>query len=264
MINKFLLSLILLLVIIVIGFYYFNQITHSKLKESQDSLLISSQNLIASNEVLTQTQDSIQSIALLVENLQKNNKNINSKYNLLSIQYKVIQDSINVVNVQVPVDTFNNVITIRLNGREGKVRYDGYTKYIKQTGIGTYSLKINYDPFLYVNTIYLDNNNNIRSDIYADGQIISDVIPKIDNKIFLLLQNNKFNNNIPKFIDKLKFNFELNNSSIFNNKLNANIGIDYYFNDLFMIGTKHIILNNKLETYIRFTPSLRDVTNLLF
>jgi len=227
-------------------------------KAAKDSLYISQQNENALEDQLTQVVDSVQNLSLFVDQLTNNLIEEKRRYNILLSNYSILLDSISVIDSGI-VTIQDSVIRIDFSGIKGKVTYDGWTKYFVETREGTYSVNIKVDPIKVQTEVYADSNNIIKQRIWADGQLITDAITKIDSSVFLLLKNNEINVYDPGFLDKLHLSMFL---SAQQDLVDFGIGIGYPIGD-FDLNWYYLPKLSVNQFQLNWNPSIKNVINLI-
>jgi len=269
--TKILAILDTILVVAVIVMYIKINTLQSTIHENNLTIGQLTQNNRALSDKNKMQADSLQQYAIFITNLQKLYKNKTDEYNILASKYKIAIDSIKVLNKPAETQIDSNSIIVTFKGKEGKISYDGKTTYFKLTGKSIYSIDIGVDTTVITSRIFSNKDNIIENEVYADGNLIVGAETYIDSSIYRLIYNSTHESNESTSIfSKIKAVLELNQKIIYDgtiykaDEFNAKIGIKYLFNkNLEMYGNKNI-LNTGYDVGIRFTPSIVDLTNLIF
>lgn len=261
---------VVLLVVVIIMYIKINTL-NSTIEENNLTIGQLTQNNQALFDKNKMQADSLQLYALFVTDLQKIYKNKTSEYNILASKYKIAIDSIKILNKPAQTQLDSNSIIVVFKGKEGKISYKGKTTYFKLTGNSTYTIDISVDTTEILSRIFADENNIIKNEVYADGNLIIDAETKIDSSIYRLIYKSTHETDESMGIfDRIKAVLELNQRIIYDGKIykadefNAKVGVKYLFNkNIELYGNKNI-LNKGYDVGIQFTPSIKDLTNLIF
>lgn len=268
---KYVIIALITVVFILSGFIWYTSYLNNIISEKIDTIKIQTQNEIALKNQIKMKADSLQDFALFIQNLQKENENIKNKYILLKSKYTILIDSINVNNSVAITDTSGDSVTVKFDGKRGKVSYKGKTIYFKSTNSGTYTISIVVDPTNISSEIYYDKDSNIvKNKIYADGALITDAKTILDSSLYILTQNNELN--IPDekgFFDNLHIVADVNQSIrkdgliYIPDKFSVKLGMEYQFNSI-RIYSNYDILNPNYTIGLQYHPSIVDIWKLIF
>lgn len=268
---KYIVIIVLIIAFVICGLIWRISNLNSTIKEKEDAILILNQNEQSLKDEINMKADSIQDFAIRVFDLQNLNKDSEKKYTILKSKYKILIDSIQVLNRPATVDTSGNTIIITFNGRKGKIWYNGSTTYFKIKANSTYSINVGADPIEIRSELYFDDSSKIiRNKIYADSVLIDSAKTVIDSTIYLLIQGSTQQPICElDFFDRLGMILELNQSILKEDniyktdKVQLNIGVEYGF-DLFTIYGRKDLLNPYAEFGLTFNPSLKQVWKAIF
>ena len=259
------------IIFIISGLIWYTSYLNGIIKDKENTIKVDVQNIAALNDQMKMKADSIQNFAVFVTNLQKDNANSKNEYKILQSKYYILIDSIKVLNQPAKVDTNGNKIKVLFDGKKGKVSYDGYTIYYKETGKGTYSITIAVDSSTINSQIYLDTKNNlIKNRIYVDGALIANAKTEIDSSIYLLIQNHDLKcPDAPGFFDRLQLlfdaqqSFRKTNLTYKSTNFSMGVGAQYQFNDV-TIFSEYDYINSEITAGVQYTPSIKQVWKLIF
>jgi len=260
-----------ILMLLLIAMYFKISNLNGKITERNIAIELLLQNERALLDDIDMKADSLQNYAIYVEDLQSKIIKMNNEYNILSSEYKIAIDSINVLNEPTIVDTSGNTIIITFQGKEGKVSYKGNTTYFKLTGEGVHSIDIGIDSTIITTRIYRDSSNILRSSVYADGNLITHAKTTIDSTVYTLLNaaTHDTDHEMTTFT-RLKALFELNQliinkDGIWNaDRFDFNVGLQYQLNDNLEIYGKKQLLNNGYEIGTKYTPTIKSLFDFIF
>jgi len=191
--NKIIIYIISGLVLLVIGVsitgYYFYKQYQATQKSLQLSKDINKQNEQYYKDVVKQKKDSLQTLAGLVKNLNKEKFDIKKKWvtQVTSLQLQIqnikVQDTASVSNGK---DSLGEYLEVSFKGKKFITSYEGYTRHYLNLKRNVYSLDLNYDPIQLRSDFYKDVDNlwklrtvsltpgiNILTDYYIDSTFYS-------------------------------------------------------------------------------------------
>ena len=275
--TKIILVIIGVLIAAIIYLQFSLQSTKKELAKKQLEAKINLQNFEAYKDSATMIARTLQEYIIAVKNLQQENKHLKDKNIYLRTQFKILLDSINVINKPAVIDTSNvdsNKIVITFEGKEGRISYKGQVIYFKMTKEATHSLKINQDPIKIVSILFLDKNTNLlKNQIYADGVLIDNAYTEIDSSIYTKLNSPEGVVDVAmNFWDTISFIIEANQEVIYSkdveqwkqNRTSLNLGVGYNLNRNLSFEIKRDILNEIWQGSIRYSITLGSIWKLIF
>jgi len=134
--DKILLGIIVILVII--GGFLFIQNNSLKKELNGKTVEVNSlqQNLQAYKDSSEMLAKKIQDYAIFVKDLKYVNSTLYTQNNILKTKFRILLDSVVVLNQAAQVDTNDNMIVVRFEGYQGKINYKGKVVYFKLTNKG--------------------------------------------------------------------------------------------------------------------------------
>lgn len=246
--TKLFIATIVILIGVLVGGYLYIDSLQSKIQEQENTITINKQNEEAYKNQIEMKEDSLQDYAIFVKDLQKDIKDEKKKYILLNQQYQLLVNSVDVKDSTANVVYEDSIITVKFEGKKGKVNYNGDTKYYVETKEGTYSIEIKVDPSNIVSNVYIDSAGIVRNEIYVDGALIDNAQTDIDSSIFLAVKNGQIEKSYEYgFFDRLGLFADATYGGHLN-KFNDNDsfmyfggGLYYIFNDNFGIALSKYI-----------------------
>lgn len=269
------LTIVILLLLLSFGIYFYIENTNLKeqLLEKNKKITVLSQN-VSALEYQSETKDSIiKDYSIFVTNLKNTIDEKNNKYNVLYSKYKILLDSVNVVNKPTNSDSSNGIIKVYFAGNKGKIHYNGETVYFTTTDSSVYSINIVQDKITIETKLYYDKNTKLfKNYVYADSLLITDAISKIDSTVFLLLSELENCNKLEEkgIFEKINVFLEINQEIIKDNSIykadqfSLRAGFNYTFNNNTQIYCSKEILNNGYNIGIRFSKNIKELFNILF
>jgi len=263
MLNKILISLIVILIGIIIFFKVKSDKLNLQLSKTNDSLNISNQNNSAYLDKLKMKTDSVQNFSLLVGDLQNQKNNISNKYNILNGKFKLLVDSIKILGDGNIIKQNDSVFVANLNGYIKPYYYNGFVKYNLYVNTYVYNLSIKSDDLLINSYIYLDSNNIIKNKLITNYGKIDSAETVVDKNVYLAINKSKIYTEIKKtFLDNLQFPFYVEYNK--NKELNLSGGISYEILDntkIYIKNTLYNMNNNEISIGVYHSPSLRQIFN---
>jgi len=219
----------------------------------------------------------LQEYYVAVKDLTQENKKLKDQNIYFRTQFKVLLDSIEVLNKPATIDTSNtdsNKIVITFEGKEGRIQYKGQVIYFKLTKEATHSLKITQDAIKIESIILLDTKTNlIKNKIYADGVLIDDAYTEVDSTLYAKL-------NTPAGVMDMAMNFwdtiglviEANQEIIYNkdnsqweqNRTGVSLGLQYNLSRNLSFEVKKDLLNDIWEGNVRYTLTPYRLWKMIF
>lgn len=244
--------------IMVYGFIRIDNLL-ATIEHKQDVIEEHIQNTEALVNQLTMKDSSLQDFAVFVENLQTDVEGGKEKFRLLNQEYQVLVNSVSVSDSETIVIIGDSVITVKFDGKEGKVSYEGNTKYFVETEEGTYSIEIIVDSTKIHSKVYIDSSDIIRNEIYADGVLLADAKTNIDSSLFHLIKDAKFRKIRERNVfDRIGIFGEINYGNV-GGKLYLGGGAYYEINDNISISISKYIDTPDWFLTASYYMSVRDI-----
>lgn len=273
--------LILSITALIIGALFYLYITLNKTKKELEKAKVEAkynyQNFQAYKDSSTMMAKTLQEYAITIKDLSRENKNLKDQNIYLRTQFRILLDSIEILNKPAIVDTSNtdsNKIVITFEGKEGRIQYKGQVIYFKLTEEATHSLKINQDP-IKIESIFLFNTetNVITNKIYADGVLIDDAYTEIDSSLYIKLNSPVGVVDVAmNFWDSITLIVEANQEIIYKkdieqwkqNRTSVNVGLGYNLTRNLSFEVKKDLLNDIWTGNVRFSITPYRLWNTIF
>lgn len=261
----FLGTIVVLLGIILYGYFQINNLT-ATIQEQENTIAISNQNEEAYKNQIKMQADSLQDYAIFVKDLQKDIKNEKKKYIILNQKYQLLVNSVNVKDSNASVIYEDSLIIVKFEGKDGKVSYEGETKYFVETKEGTYSIEIKVDPSNIKSTVYVDSSGIVKNEIYVDGALIDNAQTDIDSSVFLAVKNGQIEKNYEYgFFDRLglfvdaTYGGNLHKFDNENSYIYSGGGLYYLVNDNFVVALSKYINDSYWYVTVSYSKSIREL-----
>lgn len=274
---KIILAVFILLIVSIIYLQFNLQKTKKELVKAKVDAQINLQNYEAYKDSATMMARTLQEYYVAVKDLKEENKKLKDQNIYFRTQFKILLDSIEVLNKPAVIDTSNtdsNKIVITFEGKEGRIQYKGQVIYFKLTKEATHSIKINQYDIKIESIILLDTKTNlIKNKIYADGILIDDAYTEVDSVLYAKLNTpSEVVNMAMNFWDSINLVLEANQEIMYNkdkfqweqNRTGFSIGIGYNLNRNLSFEVKKDLLNNLWEGNIRYTLTPYRLWKLIF
>lgn len=268
---KYVLIFAAVLLFFIGGLVWYVSYLNGIIQDRENTIAVQRQNEAAFQDYITMQADSMQDYAIFVQDLQTENSKLEKKYILLKNEYYILIDSLDVLNGNAVVDITDKTIKISFDSTYKKITFEGYTLYYKETGKGTYSLKIAVAPSKIESEIYLDEETNlIRNKIFVDGALIDSASTQIDSMLYILIRQNELKcPDEPDFFDRLHILTEVSTqiqqeSGVYLPKeFNMPVGMEYQFDKVRIFG-KFDLINQQINVGIQYHPSVKDIWKAIF
>jgi len=275
--SKITLGIIIALIGAIIYLQFNLQNTKKELAKSKVDAQINLQNFEAYKDSATMMARTLQEYYVAVKDLKEENKKLKDQNIYFRTQFRVLLDSIEVLNkpaVIDPTNTDSTRIVITFEGKEGRIQYKGQVIYFKLTKEATHSLKINQDAIKIESIILLDTKTNlIKNKIYADGILIDDAYTEVDSTLYAKLNTpSEVVDMAMNFWDTISFIVEANQEIIYKkdteqweqNRTGLSIGLGYNLSRNFSFEVKKDLLNNIWEGNVRYNITPYRLWKLIF
>jgi len=274
---KIILGIVIALIAAIVYLQFNLQNTKKELAKAKVDAQINLQNYEAYKDSATMMARTLQEYYVAVKDLTQENKKLKDQNIYFRTQFKVLLDSIEVLNKPATIDTSNtdsNKIVITFEGKEGRIQYKGQVIYFKLTKEATHSLKITQDAIKIESIILLDTKTNlIKNKIYADGVLIDDAYTEVDSTLYAKL-------NTPAGVMDMAMNFwdtiglviEANQEIIYNkdnsqweqNRTGVSLGLQYNLSRNLSFEVKKDLLNDIWEGNVRYTLTPYRLWKMIF
>jgi len=274
---KIILGIVIALIAAIVYLQFNLQKTKRELVKAKVDAQINLQNYEAYKDSATMMARTLQEYYVAVKDLTQENKKLKDQNIYFRTQFKVLLDSIEVLNKPATIDTSNtdsNKIVITFEGKEGRIQYKGQVIYFKLTKEATHSLKITQDAIKIESIILLDTKTNlIKNKIYADGVLIDDAYTEVDSTLYAKL-------NTPAGVMDMAMNFwdtiglviEANQEIIYNkdnsqweqNRTGVSLGLQYNLSRNLSFEVKKDLLNDIWEGNVRYTLTPYRLWKMIF
>ena len=258
-------AIVMLLGIILYGYFQISNLK-ATIQEQKNTIVINKQNEEAYKNQISMKDDSLQDYAIYVTDLQKDIKDTKKQYVLLEQKYKLLVNSVSVKDSNANVVYEDSIITVKFEGKKGKVEYSGDTKYYVETKEGTYSIEIKVDPSNIVSSVYVDSSGIIKNEIYVDGSLISNAKTEIDSSLFLMVKNGGLEKPYEYgFFDRLglfadaTYGGHLNKTDINDSFIYFGGGLYYTFSDNFGIALSKYVDDPYWYIILSYYKSIREI-----
>src|SRR3990167_9278687 len=213
----------------------------------------------------------IQDYAIFFKDLKYVNSTLYAQNNILKAKFRILLDSVVVLNQAAQVDTNDNMIVVRFEGYQGKINYKGKVVYFKLTNKGSLdSLLMQHDPINIYSNIYVDGGI-IKNKIYADGELIDNANTVVDSTVYNAMGNILFaiETKEPGFFDYLKIFGELDKLFVFSGdnksyKSSISLGLKYELPSGFYLSAKRDFINEVYVGNLGYSISISKLWNITF
>ena len=275
--TKIILGIIAVLIGAIVYLQFNLQHTKKELAKKQLEAKINLQNFEAYKDSAMMMARTLQEYAVAVKDLREENKKLKDQNIYFKTQFRILLDSIDILNKPAVVDTSNtdsNKIVITFEGKEGRIHYKGQVIYFKLTKEATHSLKITQDAIKIESIILLDTKTNlIKNKIYADGVLIDDAYTQVDSTLYAKLNSpSEVVDMAMNFWDTISFIVEANQEIIYNkdksqweqNRTGFSVGLGYNLSRNLSLEVKKDLLNNIWQGNIRYNLTPYRLWKMIF
>jgi len=179
----------IIIVVTTIGYFINDYVsTKNELEKIKVENVIKDQNTMWYKDSLQMKARIIQNYSIAVGNLNTQLKDSKTEYRILQSKYKIIFDSLNVLNGSVWVEFMDSShLTIYFKGDKKKIHYDGNVIYNIDNRSAVHSITINVDPTEIQSFIFADSLGKIRNTVFADSVLIDSAYTIIDESVYKLI-----------------------------------------------------------------------------
>jgi len=275
--SKITLGIVIALIAVIVYLQFNLQNTKRELAKSKVDAQINLQNFEAYKDSATMMARTLQEYYVAVKDLKEENKKLTNQNIYFKTQFRVLLDSIEVLNKPATIDTSNtdsNKIVITFEGKEGRIQYKGQVIYFKLTKEATHSLKITQDAIKIESIILLDTKTNlIKNKIYADGVLIDNAYTEVDSTLYAKLNSpSEIVDMAMNFWDTIGLVIEANQEIIYNkdnsqweqNRTGFSLGLQYNLSRNLSLEVKKDLLNDIWGGNIRYTLTPYNLWKMIF
>lgn len=263
------------------GAIFYLQIILNKTKKELEKAKVEAkynyQNFQAYKDSSIMMTRTLQEYAIAIKDLSQKNKNLKNQNIYLRTQFRILLDSIEILNKPAIIDTSDmdsNKIVITFEGKEGRIQYKGQVIYFKLTKEATHSLKINQTPIKIESVILFNTETNIITNkIYADGVLIDDAYTEIDSSLYIKLNSPADIVDVAmNFWDNITLIVEANQEVIYKkdmeqwkqNRTSVNVGLGYNLTRNLSFEVKKDLLNDIWTGNVKFSITPYKLWNIIF
>jgi hypothetical protein len=223
-------------VVIIAVFTYFvytNYELKNELYKTQTEYKVSAQNLVATQDQLKLKTDSLQNVALFVDDLnQKNsdlistNAQLKNAYVLVKSSYSILRDSFVVIGNAYTKIIGDSVYVTFLGYKKG-IHYNGFTLYNLDSKKSNYELSLVLDTSKINSIIFIDSTKTfIRNLVYIDNELITEIKTTIDKKLFInIINDGGLKRDTTSFLDNLSLKLGIFGISDYSKVITTDYGI---------------------------------------
>lgn len=272
---KYILISIIIVVLVILYLIHNINSLKNELNNQKIQTQINYQNYQAYKDSAEMKSKQIQEYAAFVKDLSKENRDLKTRVIYLKNQFKILLDSIEVLNKPANVDLSDtNKIVIFIEGKVGKIHYNGQVIYFILKKEATHSMKIKVDPINIESIIFFDETDSlIKNKIYADGVLIDNAYTVIDSSVYVRLQGYKITKKDDlNIFDKLSFvlqyyrtlKYDLYSHRFMNINESLNIGLNYSFNKNIEAEITKDLMNDYWNFSIKYRITPRQIYSFIF
>lgn len=177
------------ILVATIGYFINDYVsTKNELEKIKVENTLKDQNIGWYKDSLEMKAKIIQNYSIAVSDLNTQLKNSKTEYRILQSKYKIIFDSLHVLNGSAWVEFIDSShLTISFKGDKKKIHYDGSVSYNIDNKKATHSITVIVDPVEIQSLIFADSLGKIRNIVFADSVLIDSAYTVIDESVYKLI-----------------------------------------------------------------------------
>lgn len=188
---------------IIVAFAILGWFAYSQYNENQQLIhnnVVLAQNEQALKDSLEKTADSVQTLAVFVEDLNDDKTTTENQYNILKTKYELLVDSVRESGTVEVVET-DSTITTPFEGKKHIARYKGETVVNINTKQAEWSLDITFDPINTKAVVFSEEGRwKIKTTSLTEGVSLRG-ISRIDNETLRAIRD------VPPSLEEKENNF---------------------------------------------------------